>query len=279
MGSRNRVSAAVVGVVGTALAVGLGGCVNQQQYDRLNDLYLASQDQNTQLTRELEQLRDSLDLTQTSNSGTQVTLEDLRRENAQLRTRLDETNKFIAEMDGQIRNLALIDPKFDQALRRLAAQYPNVIIYDAERGVLRFASDLTFASGSDQVRDAAAQTLRALADVLKTQTTTQYELEIVGHTDAEPISSGTAQRHPTNMHLSVHRSIAVKQQLVSMGVPADRVLVAGWGESKPAVANNPGGNTPQNRRVEIFFKPERDSLGATATAPADTRPVYTEPTK
>ncbi|MGP1272356.1 MAG: OmpA family protein [Phycisphaerales bacterium] len=274
-----RAGAALMGVAVLVSAGGLGGCVNQVKYDQLYAEYLTSQDRNAQLARENDQLREALDLQNDSARGTQTAASNLERENAQLRQRLEETNKLLEQLDSEVRNLALIDPKFDQALRALADRYPNVIIYDADRGMLRFASDLTFSSGSDQVREGARQTLAALAEVVRTQTDGEYELQIVGHTDAEPISSATAQRHPTNTHLSVHRAISVKSVLVSLGLPADRVMVAGWGESRPAVPNNPGGNTPQNRRVEVFFRPSTVSGTATAGFDASSEPVYNEPTK
>ena len=108
--------------------------------------------------------------------------------------------------------------------------------------------------------------------MLKGQDAARYELHIVGYTDSQAISSGTAQRHPTNTHLSVHRAISVKQKLSSLGVPVDRLLVAGWGESHPAVPNSASGNTPQNRRVEIYFRPESVAGGTTVTSSeADTQ--------
>ncbi|MEM8756657.1 MAG: OmpA family protein [Planctomycetota bacterium] len=279
----NGTGRGVVGLIGVTLACAslAGGCVNQRKYDQLEAQFFASQDRNAQLAGENEQLRNALDTQNDSSRNTLTAVSGLEAENQQLRQRLSETNTLLEQLDSEVRSLALIDPSFDQALRALAERYPGVIIYDSDRGMLRFASDLTFASGSDRVRDGARQTLTALADVVKTRTDGEYQLEIIGHTDAEPISAGTAQRHPTNTHLSVHRAIAVKGVLTSLGLPSNRVLVAGWGESRPAVPNNVGGNTPQNRRVEIFFRPSSLNLDSpsTATVTPDAAPLFTEPTK
>ncbi len=274
-----RATSSLVG--GAVVLMALGGCVNQQQYDQLQDAYDAQRDQNTNLARENEMLQDTIDLMRGSNTQTEGTLGDLQRQNQELRSQLARSNEMLASIDTDLRTLRLVDAEFDQALRDLAARYSNVIVYDPELGMLRFRSDLTFNSGSDQVRDNARQTLSALADVIKNNTNASYTLQIVGHTDSEPISSGTAQRHPTNTHLSVHRAIAVKQTLTSLGVPAERVLVAGWGEFRPAVPNSPSGNTPQNRRVEIFFKPDEGSFSTADVAPAGNDPAgsFTEPTK
>lgn len=271
------------GVSGAAVvAVVLGGCVSQQQYDQLQDAYYSMRDQNTNLTRENEQLQDSLDLVRGSGQETEGAISSLQRQNADLRAQLDASNQLLESIDADLRSLSLVDAEFDQALRDLAARYSDVIVYDPDRGMLRFRSDLTFNSGSDQVREGARQTLSALAGVIKNNANMSYELQIVGHTDSERISSGTAQRHPTNTHLSVHRSIAVKQALASLGVPTERILVSGWGEYRPAVPNTPSGNTPQNRRVEIYFRPDSSGGMTTATMPTggdDPAGTFVEPTK
>lgn len=274
-----RVFSGVIG--GAVVLMALGGCVNQQQYDQLQDAYDAQRDQNTNLARENEILQDTIDLMRGSNTQTEGTLSDLQRQNNDLRAQLAKSNEMLASIDTDLRTLRLVDAEFDQALRDLAARYSNVIVYDPDMGMLRFRSDLTFNSGSDQVRDNARAALSALADVIKNNTNTSYKLQIVGHTDSEPISSGTAQRHPTNTHLSVHRAIAVKQSLTSLGVPADRVMVAGWGEFRPAVPNSPSGNTPQNRRVEIFFQPDDGAASNAGAAPMDSGSdtTFVEPTK
>ncbi|MEM1072587.1 MAG: OmpA family protein, partial [Planctomycetota bacterium] len=276
------VKRAMSGVVGGAVVLmALGGCVNQQQYDQLQDAYDAQRDQNTNLARENEMLQDTIDLMRGSNTQTEGAIGDLQQQNNDLRAQLARSNEMLASIDTEIRTLRLVDAEFDQALRDLAARYANVIVYDPDLGMLRFRSDLTFNSGSDQVRDNARDALSALADVIKNNANASYTLQIVGHTDSEPISSGTAQRHPTNTHLSVHRAIAVKQSLTSLGVPAERVMVAGWGEFRPAVPNGPGGNTPQNRRVEIFFQPDEGSFETADVVPGGNDPAgsFTDPTK
>ena len=266
MSARMRFKFRVGGLVGVGLSLGLGGCVSQQHYDRLEMQYRASADRNSSLARENEQLQSALALQGNASSGTQSTLEQLRAENAKLRGELAANSDLLLELDGQLRSLDLMDPATDRALRELARKHPNLVVYDSALGMLRFSSDLTFNSGSDQLREEANSTLASLADVLKGQEAAKYELHIVGHTDSQAISSGTAQRHPSNTHLSVHRSISVKQRLASLGIPSERLMVAGWGESRPAIPNSGTGNTPQNRRVEIYFRADRGgSSGSTAT--------------
>ena len=78
---------------------------------------------------------------------------------------------------------------------------------------------------------------------------------MVGHTDNMPISKpDTRAKHPTNMHLSTHRAISVRDALVADGITANRVQVAGYGEFRPVAENGTRGSAT-NRRVEIFLTP------------------------
>ena len=85
------------------------------------------------------------------------------------------------------------------------------------------------------------------------------------------------QAHPTNLHLSVHRAIAVRNALVKSGVDATQVRVAGDGEFHPLVTNATGG-TAENRRVEIYLVPatQTETVVEVDTAGSD---AYDEPMK
>jgi chemotaxis protein MotB len=240
-----------------ALAGGLGGCVSQQAYDDVVRENRALKSRNVELQGRLgdlesteASLRNRLNQPNTAMAG----LEDA---NALAQQRLNQALETIASLESQLDGMqfARLDPVTDDALRRLAGRYPGLVRYDADRGMLQFASDLTFASGSADVQAQAKNSLRALADILKSNEALGYDVRVVGHTDSQRISANTRQRHPTNMHLSAHRAIAVRSELVSLGVPATRVMAAGWGEHRPAVPNTANGNTPANRRVEIYLFP------------------------
>lgn len=57
-----------------------------------------------------------------------------------------------------------------------------------------------------------------------------------------------------NLSLSQQRALAVREALASLGVPAQRLVVLGFGESEPAVANADEAARQMNRRVQIFRK-------------------------
>jgi len=253
-----------------ALAGGLGGCVSQQAYDDAVRENRALKSRNVELQGRMGDLesagaglRRQLDAAPDAMAG----LEDAHALTLQ---RLNNAMETISDLEGRLDGMQFsqLDPVTDDALRQLAGRYPNMVRYDADRGMLRFSSDLTFASGSADVQAQAKNSLAALADILKSNEALSYDVRVVGHTDSQPISSKTRQRHPSNMHLSAHRAISVRSELVKLGVPANRVMAAGWGAQRPAVANSANGNTPANRRVEIYLFPGSTGSSSSGEAPA-----------
>ncbi len=269
------------GLVLLMAGLGLGGCASQQSYDQLMDANRSLTDRNAELQRMNQELTNENGLLQKQRTANESAITDLTRMNAELKRQLSEAGVNMSDLERRLAGLSLtpLDPETDRALTALAAQYPDLIKYDSAKGMLRFASDLTFASGQDTVTEGAKASLAALAKILSSGAASAYEIIVVGHTDAQAISSATAARHPTNVHLSAHRAISVRKELAGMGVPPDKMMVAGWGEFRPAVPNSgPKGNTPQNRRVEIYLtRSTGTSLGDSEPTGGAAKPDTTTP--
>jgi len=273
LGSIGQGWKSAVGVlVGTATL--FGGCASQKTVDEQETTIRALEDQLARERQEDAEFQEIIEQRERDLAQARQVEQQLRTEadrlidqNQRLQERLarleDRNAETVRDFEQILNEMdqTVLDPQTDRALARLAADHPDLVTYDADRGMLRFSSDLTFDSGSAMVRDSAKQTLRTLAEVLNS-IAASYEVEIVGHTDDQQVSARTAQRHPTNLHLSAHRAIAVRNELGAMGVPADRMKVAGWGAQRPMVPNNTSGGTRENRRVEIFL--------ARASGPAST---------
>lgn len=257
--------------LGGLLVSTLTGCVSQGRFDSAQRDNRMLREQLAQLEQERDSYQSQIDSERRLRQQAESAATQANRALAGAQGDLTEMERRMLELGNSLDNVALmaLDRRTDAALRALASKYPGRIMYDPDRGMLRFSSDLTFASGSDAVTAEGRQTLIELAEILKTPEASGYELDIVGHTDSQPISAGTAQRHPTNMHLSAHRAISVRRELVTMGLPADQIRAAGWGEHRPLVPNTSSGNTPQNRRVEIFIRPSTGGQGGSfATVPS-----------
>ena len=251
-------------VVTASLASGLGGCVSGGAYDNATGVNRALGETNTQLQADLDQSRAELAIEKTQRTQLERMNSELRQTIRAQADQLQQVDADFQKFGEQISNMQMIDFETSRALARMARENEG-FSYDSNTGVLRFSSDLTFGSGSDQIRDTAISGLQALAGVLKSRPAAKYEIQIVGHTDSQPITERTRKSHPTNMHLSCHRAISVRRQLIAMGVSADHLMAAGWGDQRPIVPNNASGGTPENRRVEIYLTHSR-SGGAIAGA-------------
>lgn len=279
--SYRRVALGVLIAGAGALTTGCG--VSQTEYDKLWETNRSLTSQNAELRDELSSMRSTNSALQGSAGSADSVITRLQNENSTLRSQLGTAQQSLATFEDRMNalNIGPLDPAVDRALRQLASQNPDLIVYDAERGMVRLASDLTFASGSDEVQSTASGSLSRLAQILSG--IDGYDIQIVGHTDDRKPGSVTARNHPTNMHLSAHRAIAVRNTLGRAGVPWERMSVMGWGEHRPAVANNPSSGTAENRRVEIYLTPSNwDGSSASATpasAPASSAPQRIDPIK
>lgn len=263
--------ALALGVTAAGLALTLGGCASSGEADDLYATTRALEERNLMLQQELQAKDNTIGLLRSRVGEADDTVAQVRDRNAALQSdlrRLEERYRTLSGRLDQV-SVGIVDPATEQALERLARENPNLLTYDARRGMLRFNSDVTFAPGSDDVSDQASSALQQVAGVLS-QAASAYDLRIVGHTDSvKPSRPATLRNHPTNTHLSVHRAIAVRDVLASAGVPRVRMEVAGWGEYRPAVPNNAAQGTPQNRRVEIYMVPSSTEVPGTVSAPQD----------
>jgi outer membrane protein OmpA-like peptidoglycan-associated protein len=104
------------------------------------------------------------------------------------------------------------------------------------------ASKIFFETAKATLKKESLAQLDALVLILN-----KYEgaiLLIEGHTD----SDGTDEY---NQDLSQRRTQAVKDYLMSKGIPESRLVAIGYGESKPIDTNNTSAGKAKNRRVEL----------------------------
>lgn len=275
---KNGVTGVVkAGVMVMAALFAMGGCANQGRLDMALDENRSLKNRINELQADNAQLKTENDLMQKQRNSQEQALAAANALAAEMRSKLGMSEEEYKNLLIRLQNMKLseLDPETDRALRELAAAHPDLIQYDSEMGRLRFAADMTFDSGQDKVKDAAAQSLAALARILKTGPASGYEVMVVGHTDAQKISAGTAQRHPSNMHLSCHRAISVRQSLASQGVSEDKMYAAGWGEQRPIAPAGPKGESQANRRVEIYLTRSTAMAGAAPSKPSAPTTIVT----
>ena len=74
-------------------------------------------------------------------------------------------------------------------------------------------------------------------------------IRVEGHTDNVPIRGRSL--YPSNWELSTARASSVVKYLVMRGVPADRLVAAGYGEFQPVDTGNTEEAYQRNRRIEL----------------------------
>jgi len=98
-----------------------------------------------------------------------------------------------------------------------------------------------------EIRPDQRPTLQANADKLKAEPLSKFRLLIEGHCDER----GTNEY---NMALGDRRANAVKQYLISLGVPAARVRTISYGEERPADPGHTEEAWAKNRRCEFVLE-------------------------
>jgi outer membrane protein OmpA-like peptidoglycan-associated protein len=168
--------------------------------------------------------------------------EQLRQQVAAERARAEQTEAELTRAREELaRRDAAARERIDsmqRALSELAATRTS------ERGFIVTLPGLFFDTGKSVVKTGARNTLSRIADQLRINDQTRIAIE--GHTD----SVGSEE---LNQGLSEKRAEAVRDYLVSRGVPAERITVRGFGETSPVATNDTAAGRQQNRRVELVI--------------------------
>ncbi|MHC4455553.1 MAG: OmpA family protein [Planctomycetota bacterium] len=182
----------------------------------------------------------------------------LKQKIAALEEDLAKKNTLISAMQQQLLYGGVELPVELSTMLEDFAKSQDMVTYDPSRGIVKFESDLLFEKGSDIVAPKAAEAVKSLCKIMNSEQGKKFDIVIAGHTDDIPIRKpDTRQKHPTNWHLSAHRSISVLDVMARSNIVQDRMSIRGFGEFRPIAPNTPNkkGN-PQNRRVEIFIVPK-----------------------
>ncbi len=104
------------------------------------------------------------------------------------------------------------------------------------------AKKINFENGKSILKPASSGILDQVVTLMKANPS--YKLSVEGHTD----NVGSSAK---NLELSQQRAEAVKMYLVNKGIDADRIVAAGFGDSKPISDNKTAKGKALNRRSEL----------------------------
>lgn len=212
--------------------------------DGLTDELTVSHSQIEALSRQLAALRAQIavlnGLLETStgqSQAQQAEIADLgRRLNLALATKVRELTRYRSEFLGRLR--AVLGERAD-------------VRVVGDRFV--FQSEVLFATGEAELEAPGRAQLRRLAESLKEIGATipddiDWVLRVDGHTDERPIQT---PRFPSNWELSTGRAISVVRFLIDQGVPAERVMAAGFAHFRPLDTSGGAAALRRNRRIEF----------------------------
>jgi chemotaxis protein MotB len=180
----------------------------------------------------------ALQASEQKDQTSQTKIADLgRRLNVALAQRVQELNRYRSDFFGR--------------LREILSDRENIRIV-GDRFV--FQSEVLFPSGGAELNpDGQAEMAKlaaALLDVAKEiPPEINWVLRVDGHTDNVPLA-GTG-KFADNWQLSSARAISVVKFLIAQGVPADRLVAAGFGQYQPIAPGETLEARATNRRIEL----------------------------
>ena len=202
----------------------------QSTIDQLNEQILA-------LRQQLQQIAAALDASEAKSKDQQVQIADLgKRLNAALASKVEELARYRSEFFGR--------------LREVLGDRPDIRVV-GDRFV--FQSEVLFPLASADLSDEAKKRLLPVAQALKDisskiPTDINWVLRVDGHTDKRPI---TTAQFPSNWELSTARAISVVRFFMDQGIPANRLVAAGFGEYQPLDTGDTEAAYRRNRRIEL----------------------------
>jgi chemotaxis protein MotB len=190
------------------------------------------------LRQQIGALEVALDASEKRDQQSNTKIADLgKRLNVALAQRVQELNRYRSDFFGR--------------LREILSDRENIRIV-GDRFV--FQSEVLFPVGSEQINDAGQVEMKKLAGAIielqkEIPPEINWVLRVDGHTDNVPLSG--AGRYADNWELSSARATSVVKFLIANGVPANRLVAAGFGEYQPLDSGDTPDARNKNRRIEL----------------------------
>ncbi len=189
------------------------------------------------LRQQIAELSAALQLAQTKVGKQKVEIAELgKRLNLALARKVQELNRYRSEFFGR--------------LREILGDRKDIRIV-GDRFV--FQSEVLFATASAELGPSGKKQIAVLAKSLlevaeKIPRDIDWVLRVDGHTDRRNINT---PEFPSNWELSSARALAIVRFLIDQGIPARRLIAAGFGEHRPLDRANTAAAWQRNRRIEI----------------------------
>jgi chemotaxis protein MotB len=190
------------------------------------------------LRRQLAALEEALDASEKRDKESQGRIADLgTRLNVALAQRVQELSRYRSEFFGRLR--AILGNRPDIRVVGDRFVFKSEVFFDAGQAVL-------LPEGRAEL-DKVASALTELDKQIPSEIA--WVMRVDGHTDSRPILNSPLFK--TNWELSSARAISVVQYLMSLGVPPQRLVAAGFAEFQPLDVAQTEDAYKRNRRIEL----------------------------
>jgi chemotaxis protein MotB len=189
------------------------------------------------LRRQLAALEEALDASEKRDKESQGRIADLgSRLNVALAQRVQELSRYRSEFFGRLR--AILGNRPDIRIVGDSFVFQSEVFFDTGQATLLPEGIAELDTVASALVDLDKQIPKEIAWVLR----------VDGHTDVRPVNGPSFK---SNWELSSARAISVVQYLISRGIPAQRLVAAGFAEFQPLDTANTEDAYKRNRRIEL----------------------------
>ncbi|MBL6946983.1 MAG: OmpA family protein [Rhodospirillales bacterium] len=195
-----------------------------------------------QVLGELAALNTALETSEKKNSANEKKIGELDARLAAARANgAEDMARYRSEFFGRLRNV--LGERRDIQIVGDRFVFQSEVLFGSGEAVLGGGGEE--GGGMGQLEQ-FAQTLGAVAATIPPEI--DWVLRVDGHTDRIPIHNET---FASNWELSTARAVSVVKFLIDSGIPAERLVAAGFGQFHPLDSRNDEIGFRRNRRIEF----------------------------
>jgi len=144
-----------------------------------------------------------------------------------------------AEEEGEyepIKNLAAMKQEMEEAIEEMKKENPSgdppIDIQTSSKGlIVNIKGDFAFPSGKTDMKPELGELLDA--EIIPRIQASPFQVEVAGHSDSDAMPKKWQKFYKSNWELSAARGASVVRYMIEQGVPAPRMLAAGYGDWYP----------------------------------------------
>ena len=175
-----------------------------------------------------------------------------------------------AEEEGEfepIKNLAAMKKEMEEAIEEMKKENPSgdppIDIQTSSKGlIVNIKGDFAFPSGKTDMKPELGELLDT--EIIPRIQASPFQVEVAGHSDSDAMPKKWQKFYKSNWELSAARGASVVRYMIEQGVPAPRMLAAGYGDWYPKGIDSIKSVNPMYNPLTLTWgdgPPQLDSKG------------------